>query len=166
MTGMARLSLLRRLVRSDRGASLVEFAIVMPMLILLFGAVVEGGRMMWAYQTVAEGVRDATRYLGRIAPADVCTAGGLSAHTGDLETMVRNSSSGASLFPTNRRVTVGSVTAACVDGPGWPGVDPVVQVTASVTIDFPFGALLTIMGGDALGTVTATISDRTRVFGT
>lgn len=143
----------------------MEFALVLPMLILLFAVIVEGGRMMWSYQTVANGVRDAARYLGRIAPADVCTTGGLAAHTGSLEGIVRNSSSGATLFPDARQVTVTSVTAACVEGSGWPGIDPVVEVSAQVTITLPFGSLFSITGGDALGPITTTIRDRTRVFG-
>lgn len=156
----------RSLLRSDRGASLVEFAVVLPMLVLLFAVIVEGGRLMWSYQSVAEGVRDATRYLSRVAPANVCSAGGLAAHTGSLAGIVRNSSGGATLFPAARRVTVTSVTAACVDGPGWPGVDPVIEVTANVTIQLPLGVLFTLFGGNALGPFTAAIRDRSRVFGT
>lgn len=122
--------------------------------------------MMWSYQSVAEGVREAARYLSRIAPANVCTTSGLAAHTGDLYDMVEKSYSDVDLFPDSRRVIVNSVTAECVDGAGWPGVDPVVQVTATVTIQLPLGNLFAIMGGSGMGPITTAVSDRARVFGT
>lgn len=158
-------SLLRQFAGSDRGASLVEFGLVLPMLILLFGVIIEGGRLMWSYQSVVNGVRDATRYLGRIAPTDVCSENTLAAYTGDLYSIVRYSDSDTDLFPTNRKVTINSVTAACVDNPASPGIDPVVAVTARVTIDFPFGGLFEAMGADSLDAVTASITDRSRVLG-
>ncbi len=58
--------------RSTSGAALVEFVIVFPMMILFFVMIVEFGRLYWGYQSVVAGVRDASRYLARVAPVDIC----------------------------------------------------------------------------------------------
>ena len=58
--------LLRRITsfrRDDRGLQLVELAIALPVLILLFAAVAEFGRYFEAYTTLAKGSRVAVRYL-------------------------------------------------------------------------------------------------------
>jgi len=49
--------------RDDRGVQLVELALVMPVLILLFAAVAEFGRYYQSYTTLAKGTRVAARYL-------------------------------------------------------------------------------------------------------
>ncbi|MBA2526816.1 MAG: pilus assembly protein [Pyrinomonadaceae bacterium] len=60
------LLLLRKITsfkRDDRGLQLVELAIALPVLILLFAAVAEFGRYFEAYTTLAKGSRVAVRYL-------------------------------------------------------------------------------------------------------
>src|SRR3569832_1546258 len=50
--------------RSDeRGVQLLEVAIVIPILLLLFGAVAEFGRYFYEYTTVAKAARVGARYL-------------------------------------------------------------------------------------------------------
>lgn len=49
--------------RDDRGLQLVELAITLPVLILLFAAVAEFGRYFESYTTLAKGSRVAVRYL-------------------------------------------------------------------------------------------------------
>lgn len=49
--------------RDDRGLQLVELAIVLPIMIVLFAAVAEFGRYFQAYTTLAKGSRVAARYL-------------------------------------------------------------------------------------------------------
>jgi Flp pilus assembly protein TadG len=58
-----RLHWLNRFRRDDRGVQLVELAIVLPILLLLFGAVAEFGRYFYEYTTVAKGARLGARYL-------------------------------------------------------------------------------------------------------
>ncbi len=146
--------------------ALIEFTIAMPMMLLLFATTIEGGRLMWSYQSVNAGVRDATRYLARVAPTDICDAGGsVSGYTSDLETIVRKSASGNAIFPSG--ITVNSVTASltCVTGSFRVSPAPVVRVTASLTVTFPFSGLFTF-SGQSQGTLTKTVSDQTRVYGT
>lgn len=162
---MALLSPLRRLARNERGVALVEFAIVLPLLLLLFAVTIEGARMMWSYQTAIAGVRDAARYLGRIVPTDVCAPGQSFPDRNALLTqIVRDSFGGTTVIPTG--VTVNSVTSSltCVTGTYRVSPAPVAVVTATVTITFPFARIIAYAGGN-LGTITTTITDRSRIIG-
>jgi Flp pilus assembly protein TadG len=49
--------------RNDEGVQLVELAIVLPVLLLLFGAAAEFGRYYYEYTTLAKANRAAARYL-------------------------------------------------------------------------------------------------------
>lgn len=157
---------IRSFTAETSGAALVEFAIMLPMMLLLFAVIIEGGRLMWSYQSVNAGVRDATRYLARIAPGDICDSGGsVVGYTSELEAIVRETSDGSAIFPSG--ITVNSVTPAlnCIAGTYRVSPAPVVQVTASVTITFPFSGVFTL-SGQTLGTLTKTVSDQSRVYGT
>jgi Flp pilus assembly protein TadG len=58
-----RLHWLNRFRRDDRGVQLVELAIVLPILLMLFAGVAEFGRYFYEYTTVAKGARVGARYL-------------------------------------------------------------------------------------------------------
>jgi Flp pilus assembly protein TadG len=58
-----RMSRGRRKGRGERGVQLVEVAIIMPVLLLLFAVTAEFGRMFFIYTTLAKGTRVASRYL-------------------------------------------------------------------------------------------------------
>ena len=47
----------------QQGTAIVEFALVIPMLVLLTFIAIELGRALMEYNTVAKSVRDASRYL-------------------------------------------------------------------------------------------------------
>lgn len=49
--------------RNERGVQLVELAIVLPVLVVLFAAAAEFGRYFYEYTTLAKGTRVAARYL-------------------------------------------------------------------------------------------------------
>jgi Flp pilus assembly protein TadG len=54
--------------RDDRkGLAFVEFALVAPIMLVLFIAVAEGGRVLHHHSIITKGVRDASRYLARMA---------------------------------------------------------------------------------------------------
>lgn len=55
--------------RRQRGTALVEFAIALPLLILLMLATAEIGRMLSNYNTLAKSVRDSARYVASKAAA-------------------------------------------------------------------------------------------------
>jgi len=54
---------IRKFVRCERGTQMIEFALVFPVLVLLFGSTIELGRLFYQYTTLAKGTRAAARYL-------------------------------------------------------------------------------------------------------
>jgi Flp pilus assembly protein TadG len=54
---------LRRFARCERGTQLVELAIVLPLLLVMFGAAAEFGRFFYTYQTLTKATRAGARYL-------------------------------------------------------------------------------------------------------
>lgn len=60
--------------RDRAGAVLVEFALALPLLLLLLAGGYELGRAMWQHHLVDKGVRDATRFLTRVPnPTDAAS---------------------------------------------------------------------------------------------
>lgn len=54
---------IRKFVRCDSGTQMIEFALVFPMLLLLFAGTTELGRLFYQYTTLAKGTRAAARFL-------------------------------------------------------------------------------------------------------
>lgn len=54
--------------RKQRGVALIEFALILPFLLLLSITAVEFGRAIWEYNTLTKSVRDAARYLSIQTP--------------------------------------------------------------------------------------------------
>lgn len=94
------------------GQSLVEFALVFPVFVLVFFAIVDGARLVFAYNTVAQAAREAARlaavqavYIG--ATGSACSAPVCPASTAVFRTNV--------LAAVNRMtVVVGTVPSANV----------------------------------------------------
>lgn len=159
------LHVLRRLRRADDGVALVEFAITLPMMIFTFAVIIEGSRMMLAYESAITGVRDATRFLARMAPSDLCVTGAsVAGYATQLGTLVTQGVSGQSVFPS--AVTVGAVTPSyrCVSGSYRGGTVPVAQVSAVITVTFPFSTIFTWLGASR-PTLVTTVTDQARVYG-
>ncbi|PTX54649.1 TadE-like protein [Litoreibacter ponti] len=164
MTGSV-FSTFRRLRRDEGGAALVEFALILPMALVIFGVVIEGSRLFWSYQATIAGVRDAARYVGRSVQTDICNTGGtLSDWSATLEDIVRESSDGSELFPTTIKVTSVNATLECVAGDFRLTATPIATVTAILEITYPFQGLFTF-AGVSLPTATTTVADSSRIFG-
>ena len=54
---------LTRFRRDEQGVQLVELAIVLPIMLLLFAGIAEFGRYFYEYSTLAKGARVGARYL-------------------------------------------------------------------------------------------------------
>ncbi len=70
----------KRLRRQRDGIASVEFAIVLPVLVLMLFGAIEFGRLLVDYQLVNKSARDAIRYLSRVHDAgitDLCPLGGV-----------------------------------------------------------------------------------------
>lgn len=53
----------RKFLRCESGTQMIEFALVFPMLLVLFAGTTELGRLFYQYTTLAKGTRAAARYL-------------------------------------------------------------------------------------------------------
>lgn len=160
------------------GVALVEFAIFLPIFVLALAVVVEGSRIFFSYQAAVVGVRDATRYLARTAPGDICTVWG---DTGGL-IEAEDSSMQAALVAIideamdNERdelpdeVLRGTVAATwtCEAPPSGfvyrQSLVPVAQVSAEFTILLPLGSVFE-WNGITLPTINHTVTDQSRIFG-
>ena len=56
--------------QSQRGVALVEFALVLPLLLLLLFGITETGRAVFEYDSLVKATRGAARYLSNAAPGD------------------------------------------------------------------------------------------------
>ncbi|MCB2114789.1 MAG: pilus assembly protein [Rhodobacteraceae bacterium] len=157
---------LRRFAREEEGAALVEFAMVLPMLLLIFAMIVESARVMIGFQSAIAGVRDATRYLARIAPMNIC-ATGTAISTYDAQVgAIANQNLGTFFLPQNVTVTSVSSSLDCTKtGTYRISPPPIATVTAVVTIAMPFSGLFAFGGGNTTPTFSTTISDSARVYG-
>ena len=54
--------------RRQVGVALVEFALILPLLVLLMLTVTELGRALWHYKVLTQSAREAARYLSTQAP--------------------------------------------------------------------------------------------------
>ena len=54
--------------KKQKGVAIVEFALVLPFLLLLTFITTEFGRAIWEYNTLTKSVRDASRYLSLQTP--------------------------------------------------------------------------------------------------
>ena len=58
----------------DRGTQLIEFALIFPVLILIFAGTTELGRMFHQYNTLAKATRAGARYLSTVQNVSTSTA--------------------------------------------------------------------------------------------
>ena len=117
--------------RGDQGAAAVEFALVLPVLVLILFAIIDFGRMLNAQITLTEAAREGARAGAILGPAEGETRA--LAVAGDL---------GPTVDPDVTR---------CPDPP-----DPTADVTATVTYQFEFVTPLAALAGLGDGTITLT----------
>lgn len=56
----------KKFFKRENGTQMIEFAIVFPVLLLLFAGTTELGRLFYQYTTLAKGTRAAARYLSTV----------------------------------------------------------------------------------------------------
>jgi Flp pilus assembly protein TadG len=62
------MSLFRRLLKNERAASAAEFALVLPLLILLLFAIIDSGRFMWEWNRAEKATQMGARFAVVTAP--------------------------------------------------------------------------------------------------
>lgn len=154
--------------REEKGAVLVEFALVMPLMLLFFAVTIESARIFWTYQQAVSGVRDAGRYLGRAAPYETCPGwtGMSSALRTKMQDIIEEDIEGASIF--NSGVQVGTVVyqVDCrSDSANYADKNVMVAtVTAPITVTLPMGAVFGLFG-NGLNVLETSVTDQIRVYG-
>jgi Flp pilus assembly protein TadG len=117
--------------RGDQGAAAVEFALVLPLLVLVLFAIIDFGRMLNAQITLTEAAREGAR-AGAILGAAQGEARALAV-AGDLGP------------------TVDPDVTSCPNSPSTTA-----DVTATVTYEFEFVTPLAVLAGFGDGTITMT----------
>jgi Flp pilus assembly protein TadG len=166
--------MIRRLVHKSRafrddhsGAAMVEFAISLPLLLLVIAIIVEGSRIAWTHQAAASGVRDAARYIARLAPSDICDG---AANILDYQTDANDIVVGRMGDPSDRILPSGVNVIQvvpdldCADVAYSTDQVPFVEVYVDLEIEFPFGGVFGLID-EPLEPITTRIADRSRIFG-
>jgi Flp pilus assembly protein TadG len=125
--------------RPERGATLVEQALVLVLFLTVVFAIIDFGRALYTYHFVSNAAREATRWASVRGTA--CTAPDCPAKPGDVQTYVANVS-GLGLDPTKVTATTTIVTPpngvpGCDNNPK-PGCVVEVEVDYSYNFIFPF----------------------------
>lgn len=81
MAWQRHIRMMNALRKARSGASMVEFALCLPIFVLLLLGVAEVGRAILHYHIINKGLRDSTRYLGRVPVT--CPAVGTAAGSVD-----------------------------------------------------------------------------------
>lgn len=127
------------------GVAIVEFALILPMLLVMTFITTEFGRALYQYNSVVKSVRDAARYLSQQTPGTHATEA--------ANLVVYGNTAG-----TGTPVAAGLATSH-VAAPTWQLQDPLVPggptinaVTVRVT-GYSFRSLFTTAFGQTFGTI-------------
>lgn len=133
--------MIRTLRKCDSGASLVEFAIVLPFLALLLIGLIDFGRYMYAGIVVASAARAGVQYGAQNLQKAADTAGMKSAALADAGSLPNVSPSPSAYC------LVGGVSGSCGSSAAVPYVKVVTTGTYTPLIRYPgLPASLTVTG--------------------
>jgi len=143
----------------QRGLAAMEFAIALPLIMLVTLAVTELGRGLYQYNTLTKAVQDGARYLSNVAvgPLGIVDIG---PHIGDTQNIVvyGDIDGGTSVLPG---LAPGDITVSAVDValPGG-GISPNhVRVSATYTFT-PLFPALSVLGYSMVPAMTASTVER------
>lgn len=137
--------------RSQRGVAIVEFALILPMLLVLSFMTTEFGRALYQYNTLTKAARDAARYLSVQTP---------NTRLAEARNLMLYGSTSAGSTPL-----VPGLTAAMIPDATWQtaGSDPVINTvtvqihgcgsTSDGSACYSFRSLFTTAFGQTFGTI-------------
>lgn len=115
--------------RGSWGQSVVEMAIMAPILMLILAAIIDLGRAIDAYISMTNGVREGARY-GALHPTD----------PGTIALRTVNEANGTNVFITGVNLTPANVTVSYPGGGAYAG-NPI-RVTAEYDLPLYFGGIV------------------------
>lgn len=127
---------------AQRGVALVEFALLLPTLLVLTFTTTEFGRAMYEYQGVTKSVRAAARYLSTQNP---------NSHQVEATNMIVYGSIAGGTTPLVRNLTAANVVA-----PTWAqqGTAPLINTVTVRVTGYQFQSIFTTVFGLPFGTIT------------
>jgi Flp pilus assembly protein TadG len=152
----------RKLGADRRGAALVEFTLVTPLLVALMCGLAEFGQALRQYHVMEKGVGDAARYLAR-APADPCASPAdpnWATYVGQAKNLAvyGATTSGTALYRglTTTAITASVSAASCTDAnPRGASASPLPKITVTASAPYADLGMLSALG---LGAITLTVS--------
>jgi hypothetical protein len=123
----------------QRGVAIVEFALILPLLLLLTMTVTEFGRALYQYDILAKSVRDAARYLSVQTPGT---------HTAEARNLVVYGNTAGTGTPLALDLTLANVPV-----PTWQtaGTGPFINTVTIRISGYTFRSLFTSVFGITFG---------------
>ncbi len=133
--------------RSSRGQSLVEFALTLPILLLILVGVLDLGRLYFTYISLTNAAREGARYGAKYPPTN-------PTDQANSRVQAINNHVAGEVDRNIVTLTASNITINCPDGvpctpgsPNTPGINNRIQVT----VTYPFQLITTyIFGGGTL----------------
>ena len=129
----------KRTVRDDRGAAAVEFALLLPVLLVLVCGLIDFGRLFFTQITLTDAAREGVRVLALEGAA----GSGYTTDQADADATTR------------AQLAAGGVSGTVTVSPGTCSEGDPVTLTVSVPFDF-ITPLPDLAGLTGIGTVTGT----------
>ena len=128
----------------QRGTAIVEFALILPLLLLLTMITTEFGRAIYQYNTIVKSLRNATRYLSLQTPNTKIT------EAKNLVVFGNIAGTGPFLVPG---LTVAQVSTI---PPTWltTGSNPVINTVKITVTGYTFHSMFTTVFGVTFGDIT------------
>ena len=114
--------------RGERGQSLVEFVLVLPLLLAIMMAIIDFGRLYQANVSLTNAVRDGAR------------AGAFTGSASEAQNRVAETAENLGINPGSVSVTMPTIA----------GEEVIVTATVTVNLITPLGPLLNLAGGSGM----------------
>lgn len=126
----------------QQGVALIEFALILPFLLMLTFTITELGRAMFEYNTVAKATRDAVRYISVQTP---------NTHQAEAQNLIVYGNIEGTGQPLARGLTLTNVPP-----PTWgtAGAAPVINTVTVQVTNYQFQSIAATVFGLPFGTIT------------